>query len=670
LSWRLDNRRRFILLLLAAGALLLQFMLDSTRTPMRQKDHDLKLQAAQLADRAFTALRLHRGLDTARLDLVNDPAGTGLIGPEFSLITNARGDLDAKLTSLNPNFAGLFVEYFRTAGLQPGDPVAVAISGSFPGLNIGLYAALQTLQLEPVVITSVGASMWGANNPDFTWLDMEKHLVDHGFFTIKSAAATYGGGDDMGRGLSPDGRRLLQEALDRNQVPLLESTSIEDAIVRRESFFLEQTFGRSLGAYVNIGGGVASIGSSHNRLLLPTGLSFSLGAHNWPRKGNLIRFAERGVPVIHMLRVVDLARKNGLPVSPDFRPLPGEGDIFTRQMYRLPLAIAALLVYCLVLVLTLAPEIRQGLFDRLTRLPGARTQVLVFLLVLASGQQAQAASRWVAVAPEKEVEKTCLQDAGNRFTYRTLDEKTATVYEISGPRDLKIVSRYLFAAGDPESVPFTITCTVDGQEKVRKTFRARRHEGMTTCDLDEIASHLHRVLTKVPGGKHEVGLTASAEGSGKVVVRLFRKTLKKATGTVPFQPAGYAEIATIQFASGSQSKYYRFVENTPLEFSLTGPTTLKIHTRLDFDETMNGTQDYGLEVLRDGEPYRTFQFHTDKLSTAVYLERPDILPGERKTISLEVPRGHHNFTMRCLRPTRCGVAARIRIPRKDLENKR
>ncbi len=670
MSWRLDNRRRFILFLLAAGALLLQFALDQTRAPRQQKDYALKLEAATRAEAAFSAVRHHRGLDGASLDMVNDPAGTGLIGPEFSIITNARGDLDAKLTSLNPNFAGLFVQFFREAGLKAGDQVAVAISGSFPGLNIGLYAAMEAMQLQPVIITSVGASMWGANDPEFTWLDMERLFREEGLFSIGSAAATYGGGDDMGRGLSPDGRAALAAAMERNQVPVLASKGIEDAIERREEFFLEETFGRPLRAYINIGGGVASIGSSHNRLLLPSGLSFTLGAHNWPRRGNLIRFADRGVPVIHMLGIVDLARRNGLPVSPDFRPQPGEGEIFLRTMYPLPAAATVLVLYCLLCVLVLAPEIRQGLFDRLTRLPRTRSfTFLVLLLPCLGAVPGLAASRWVAVAPEVEVARVCLQDAGNHFTYRVLGDTRPTIYEVNGPRDLKIVARYLFAAGEEGSPTFTVTCRVDGQETVRKTFRARPHPELTTCELDQVASQLRRILTRLPAGKHQVELTADSQGPGRVAVRFFRKTRKKATGSVPFQPQVFSQVSTIQFASGSQSTYYRFEGGRPLEFTLTGPTSLKVYTRLDFDETMNGNQDYGLEVLCDGEPYRTYQFHSDKLESAVYLERPDLLPGERKTLTLDVPRGRHTFTLRCLRPARCGVAARIRIPRKDLETR-
>ncbi len=219
MSWRLDNRRKWILLGLAVLALLLQALLDATRAPMRQRDYELKLAASERAAEAYRVLQEHRSLDFAEVDLLNDPAGTGLIGPEFSQITNAQGNLESKLTSLNPNWAAVIVDYFRQAGLKQGDPVAVAVSGSFPGLNIGLYAAMEAMRLRPVVITSIGASMWGANDPEFTWLDMERVLFDAGVFSTRSSLASFGGGDDMGRGLSPTGRRYIEDAAERNGIP-------------------------------------------------------------------------------------------------------------------------------------------------------------------------------------------------------------------------------------------------------------------------------------------------------------------------------------------------------------------------------------------------------------------------------------------------------------------
>jgi poly-gamma-glutamate system protein len=652
--------------MLAVAALLLQLVLDRTRTPTKQRDYALKLEAATLAERAFAAVRDYRGLEGANLDLVNDPAGTGLIGPEISLITNATGNLDAKLTSLNPNFAAVLVGYFRQAGLEPGDFVAVAVSGSFPGMNICLFAALETMDLHPVVITSVGASNWGANSPDFTWLDMETLFIEKGIFHTRSQAATFGGGNDMGRGLSPAGRRLLRESIDRNGVAFLPSDHIEDAIDKRMALYEEVSQGRPYRMYVNVGGGVASVGNRHNKTLLPEGLNFKLKAHNWPRKGTLILFAEKGVPVVHLLRIVNLARENGLPLAPDFQPQPGQGEIFVKDMYRWPLAAAFLVIYCLACVLILAPEIRRGLFDRLGRRAAVSIAVILCFLGGLFPAVAGAADQWRKMTPAQEGTEVCLTCEGMPFTYLLLDEDHPVEYRVNGPRRVKLIARYTFGADDPDRQPFTISIRLDGTEILRKRFTARVKEDVFLCDPGGRVSALRRAYVDVPKGEHTLRVTGLTPGSGEIVGRLFRENKRKTSGTVPFAPEGYSDLATLQFESGKQSTYYRFVHGNPLTFSVTGPTNLQMYTRLDFSPAMLGSQKYMLEVWRDGELWRTFHYDATRLANAFYPDHLEILPGTRKRLRISVPEGPHSFEVHCVRPESCGITAQIRIPRKDL----
>lgn len=656
---------------LAVTALLMQMVLDMTRAPTRQWDYDLKLEAATKAERAFAAVRQHRGLEGATLDLVNDPAGTGLIGPEISPITNATGDLEAKLTSLNPNFAAVLVQYFRQAGLKPGDPVAVALSGSFPGMNICLFAAMETMELRPVVITSVGASNWGANSPEFTWLDMETLFFEQGIFHTRSVAATYGGGNDMGRGLSPAGRNLLHESITRNGIQFIESQNIENAIAQRMTFYESISRGRPYSLFVNVGGGVASVGSSHNKTLLKAGLNFDLGAHNWPRKGTLILFSEKGVPVVHLLRIITLARENGLPVAPDFQPQPGEGEIFVRDMYRWPLAASFLVVYCLACVLILAPELRRGLFDRLSR---KRSTVAAMALLLGSlvfgSTNAVAAEQWLQVKPVQKGAAICLQSQGQEFSYLLLDPAKPVEFQINGPRRIKLISRYLAGPGDPERQAFTLTVKLDGEELLRKTFHAGTNPGVILCDKgDAGVSSLRRIYLDIPKGSHTVQVMGQSPGSGDLACRLFRQSKRKTTGTVPFAPEGYLELATLQFESGNQSTYYRFEADSPLTFSVSGPTTLQLYTRLDFELGMLGSQKYTIEILRDGLIWRTFHYDVTRLSNAFYPDQLDLLPGTRKKLRITVPAGPHQFEVRCVRPESCGISAQIRIPRKDLQGR-
>jgi hypothetical protein len=138
---------------------------------------------------------------------------------------------------------------------------------------------------------------------------------------------------------------------------------------------------------------------------------------------------------------------------------------------------------------------------------------------------------------------------------------------------------------------------------------------------------------------------------------------------VPFAPRSFDAVYDLQFASGNRSTYYHLGPETPVTFKVHGPTTLTIYTRLDFDQTMNGSQTYSLEVSCDGEVWRCFHYHTEKLTSARYVQRDDILPGARKVMSVPVPKGTHEYVLRCVRPSRCGVAVQIRLPKADLGGK-
>ena len=61
---------------------------------------------------------------------------TGLIGPEWTPLTTSQGILEAKRTSLDPNFAALLVRYFKEAGLEAGDHVPSAPAAPSPGCSL------------------------------------------------------------------------------------------------------------------------------------------------------------------------------------------------------------------------------------------------------------------------------------------------------------------------------------------------------------------------------------------------------------------------------------------------------------------------------------------------------------------------------------------------------
>ncbi|MCP4550120.1 MAG: hypothetical protein GY835_26975 [bacterium] len=292
------------------------------------------------------------------------------------------------------------------------------------------------------------------------------------------------------------------------------------------------------------------------------------------------------------------------------------------------------------------------------------TALATGLLLLACG--AQAKTSWRNVTPRDDGGKVCIEVQGESFDYYRLSEDRPVVLRVRGPRRLKIVTRYLFSPDDPTTQNYNMRILVDGAEVLSRAVTGRVLDGPRLCEGEGAVAALRKSTLSIPTGLHDIQIFGTAPGSGQIVARFFRESKKEAAKDVSYAPESYDAVYHLQFASGKQSTYYHFSADAPLVFTVKGPTSLKVYTRLDFDHTMNGSQNYSLELLRDGEPVNVFHYHSSKLSSAAYIERPDILPGDRKLLRISVPRGEHRYELRCVRPDACGISTMIRIPEADI----
>ena len=234
-----------------------------------------------------------------------------VLGRLSSPITSKVGILSSKEATCNPRFASLLVEWFHEAGLRPGDSIGVALSGSFPALNIATLVAAESYGLRPIVISSLSSSMFGANRPGMTWIDMESALLSAGVIETRSIAVTLGGKDDNGCGLPEDGLALLRDAVDRHGVPLVETRSLNHAIETRLQLYGRWAGAKGIQAYVNVGGGRASVGVSSTKQKFEPGLNTKPPA-DIDKSGVMPILSKAGLPVIHLSNIRKLCSRNDL----------------------------------------------------------------------------------------------------------------------------------------------------------------------------------------------------------------------------------------------------------------------------------------------------------------------------------------------------------------------
>jgi len=331
-----------LLMLLLIGAAVLT--VTQVRVPYTY--YDEQVHAAEQMRKAFPILATYAEHLESPANPMDDPNRTGLIGVEFNEMTTTIGSLTSKRTSTNPDFAALIVRSLHELGLTAGAKIGLLLSGSFPALNLAAIVACEELNLDLLIISSVGASSFGANHPEMTWLDMERLLQQYGIIAHNTAIASLGAENDLGESYFEGGRLLALAAIERNGLtPLLMDTLTEQRRVK-----LEEIRSFRPDALINVGGNQLNIGSAGH--LLPPGI-IRITSIDYQDLGIVGWALDHGLPIIHLLKIRDLALQADLPLDPIPLPLPGNSSVYYRTRVHTGWAVTLLIPICLyVLFLT------------------------------------------------------------------------------------------------------------------------------------------------------------------------------------------------------------------------------------------------------------------------------------------------------------------------------
>ena len=303
--------------------------------PSKSDSHysDKMIKAAQIMDNAIVTIGEYCDQVGIPIDETIDPNRTGLIGPQISAIATTLGNLGAKRTTTNPNFAGVIVHLLEQTGVPKGDTIAIGCSASFPALMIATVAAVKAMEVHPVIIISLGSSSFGATNPDFNLLQIYEVLLKEKIFDVKPAAISLGGDRDVGRDFGSGVKEKLIQQIHFSGIPFIFESDLTKNIARRMKIYLGDSEQRKISAFINIGGSYANIGTSELVLKLKPGLNEEMLIPPGAERGVLFEMAAKDIATIHLLYVKGLVMKYGIPWDPIPLPKAGENELLLAQSH-------------------------------------------------------------------------------------------------------------------------------------------------------------------------------------------------------------------------------------------------------------------------------------------------------------------------------------------------
>ena len=294
--------------------------------------------------------------------------------------------------------------------------------------------------------------------------------------------------------------------------------------------------------------------------------------------------------------------------------------------------------------------------------------ILSVLAVILATVASAAAPDYKFITPYAFDRKVDVQITGKSRAYYALSDDDRVQVKVKGPTRLRVISRAILD-GKQDSVEYRFLARRGGSQK-QITFRHRSREFDNAAVMGETDAGVTAMRTKiidVPRGDQTYTFFLPRNSKQTVLLRFARESKEFAEGNkvVAMTPITYTtrvDLVTKEEASA----YYRVGANDKVVLRLIGPATLKVMSRIEFDQNMNGRQKWRVHVIEDGKINATHSLSAKKSQVTAYREASAFVPSLAEMVFVEVPEGIHEYEFR-LPDNHRSVLVRFLLPENQLE---
>jgi hypothetical protein len=246
--------------------------------------------------------------------------------------------------------------------------------------------------------------------------------------------------------------------------------------------------------------------------------------------------------------------------------------------------------------------------------------------------------------PQKGTKLAVVKVNNKNYKYWLVEQSKPTFFEVEGPSMVQIFLRT--EAGKKTDIKFT----VDGLNPVLKTLEQK--ESKSSAKGFSKITDAKVFQLKVEKGKHKI----SIESNSKILVRVVFKKKLESVALVPFEHAGSVVVVSNETELG----YYFGTKDKQMRFTILGPGTVTVDSRLIYDKSSMGKQSYILGTKLDADAEKTYQFETEPSGVTTLKMDKTSIPGKVKSAKIKIGEGKHTLSVYSVGSSK--VAVRLSLP--------
>ncbi len=256
--------------------------------------------------------------------------------------------------------------------------------------------------------------------------------------------------------------------------------------------------------------------------------------------------------------------------------------------------------------------------------------------------------------------------SGKSYKYYPLLVDESLILTTKGPGKLKVIVRAHLESQNGKSSNFTINYKINGGKKIEVNFNNVKRDNKSVFKNSSLGfpSVGENIMIELSRGEHTIEIWSGSDQYKISTRSLFTEIKEKKTDWVSLSPM-YPNEPVSLVTNENVISYYRYSSAKTLKIRITGPTTLRILNRFEFDYRTKGKINFRLEVKEDKKVRNTFLLCGDRSDVTKYKKDGKHIPGKANEIVINVPSGTHTYEINPL--DKCSVLARILFPKKDIK---